>query len=85
MFEILFHNRARKNYERLPQKAALLIDRALAALELQPLSGPQIKKLHGELAGCYRLRVGEYRIVYHIDQPQRLVIIDAIGSRGNIY
>jgi mRNA interferase RelE/StbE len=36
-------------------------------------------------AGMYRLRVGDYRVVYEIDRPQGRVIIYAVGDRHDIY
>ena len=40
-------------------------------------------QLSGELKGLYRYRIGNLRIVYHIQG--KTVIIIAIGFRGNIY
>ena len=33
----------------------------------------------------YRIRVGDYRIVYDIDDTIRLVSVAKVGSRGGIY
>jgi len=35
--------------------------------------------------GMYRLRVGDYRVVYGIDRKQRRVIIYAVDHRRRIY
>lgn len=85
MFKVVVHARAGKNYERLPDQAVRRINSAFDALEQNPFFGPHIKRLHGPLAGCYRLRVGNYRIVYHIDEADDTVIIDALGGRGSVY
>ena len=60
MFEIVFHDRARKQYERLPARAARLLDRALPVLETDPFSGPNIRRLHGELNGPELGVLGEF-------------------------
>jgi mRNA interferase RelE/StbE len=85
MFEVTFNAKARKGYERLPPKAAQLIDRALPVLERDPFAGPNIKRLHGDFDGLFRLRVGPYRIIYEIDGEGRVVILLAIGPRGQMY
>ncbi|WP_434732642.1 type II toxin-antitoxin system RelE family toxin [Wolbachia endosymbiont of Zygogramma bicolorata] len=37
------------------------------------------------LKGRRRLRVGDYRVVYRVNQPERTVVITEIGHRDNIY
>ncbi len=85
MFEIFLHRRAKKMYERLPTKAARFINVAIDSLKQDPLTGPNIKRLHGKLAGLFRIRVGDYRIVYKIDEAKQSVLIFAIGQRGSVY
>lgn len=85
MFEILLHRQAKKAYEQFPVKAARFINRAFTALEHEPTHGPNIKRLHGELDGLHRLRVGDYRIVYQIDIEKKRVLVFAIGQRGHSY
>lgn len=41
--------------------------------------------LKGDLAGLFKLREGDYRIVYEIVHEDRLVIIHSIGHRSQIY
>jgi mRNA interferase RelE/StbE len=33
----------------------------------------------------YRIRVGDYRILYKIDDPARLVVIYRVRGRGDVY
>ena len=35
--------------------------------------------------GLLRIRVGDYRILYQVDDERRLVRIAAVGHRGDIY
>ena len=39
----------------------------------------------GEWEGHWRLRVGEYRIVYVIDDRRRRVIVVRVGHRSDVY
>ncbi len=41
--------------------------------------------LSGQWAGTYKLRVGDYRIVYDINHKQKTLIVYAIGHRREIY
>jgi mRNA-degrading endonuclease RelE of RelBE toxin-antitoxin system len=41
--------------------------------------------LLGRLSGRWRARVGGYRIVYRIRDGGRLVVVDAIRTRGRSY
>jgi mRNA interferase RelE/StbE len=41
--------------------------------------------LTGEWAGLYRLRVGDYRVIYDLDCDARLVVVVAIGHRRDLY
>lgn len=41
--------------------------------------------LTGELAGFYKLRVGDYRVIYEILHEEQTIVIHAIGHRREIY
>jgi mRNA interferase RelE/StbE len=41
--------------------------------------------LTGHLAGMYKLRSGDYRVVYEILRDKRIIVIHQIGHRRDIY
>jgi len=41
--------------------------------------------LAGELSGLFKLRVGDYRVVYELLHAETAVVIHAIGHRRDIY
>ena len=41
------------------------------------------KRLHRELEGLYRLRVGDYRIVYSVRGD--VIVVERVGHRRDIY
>jgi len=45
----------------------------------------KLEALAGELAGFYKLRVGDYRIIYEIIGAEETILIHAIGHRREIY
>jgi mRNA interferase RelE/StbE len=44
-----------------------------------------IEKLKGEQKTYYRLRVGDYRIIYTFENNEMLILVIKIGHRRNIY
>ena len=73
---------AEKEMERLPKGTFERIVRAILRLEQVPRP-PGAKKLRG--AEDYRLRVGQYRILYSIDDRTRVVVVSAVGHRREVY
>lgn len=43
------------------------------------------KALSGSLAGLWRYRVGDYRIVARIEHERLVVLVVRIGHRGDVY
>ncbi len=41
--------------------------------------------LAANLAGLYKLRVGDYRVLYEVLHGERLIVIHAVGHRREIY
>jgi mRNA interferase RelE/StbE len=78
--KILFTKKAFKNYKKIPRRYKLLIDRELEKLEKNEKA--DIKPVKGQ-KNIYRLRVGNYRVLYEIINPD-LIIVN-IDVRGNIY
>ncbi len=39
----------------------------------------------GDLAGLYKLRVGDYRVIYEVLWDEETIVIHAIGHRREIY
>jgi len=43
------------------------------------------RKMMGEMRGAWRIRVGDYRIIYDVDDDQRLVVILMVMHRREAY
>jgi len=41
--------------------------------------------LTANLAGFFKLRIGDYRVIYEFDRTIRVITIDRIGHRSEIY
>jgi mRNA interferase RelE/StbE len=68
----------------LPTSMAAMIHRAInSRLTVDPTAYG--KPLRHSLKGRWRLRVGDWRVVYLVDLPRRVVTITAIRHRKDIY
>lgn len=78
---------AEKNYLRLVKKTRKRIKKALQELEHEenPLLHHNVKPLTGQLHGDYRLRVGDWRLLFTPEKTKQLIYIYAILPRGNDY
>lgn len=54
-------------------------------LEQNPQIHPNIKALKGDYAGYYRYRIGDYRVIYSVDDELAQVLVVAIAHRGKAY
>jgi len=60
------------------------LDRAILGLKSNPRP-PGSRKLRYSTIGGYRLRVGDYRVIYDIDDEQREIVILRVMHRRDIY
>lgn len=82
MYKIIIKKKAKKFIDKLPQNERL---RLATAIEQLP-NGEDIKKLKGEKnKGLLRLRIGDYRIIYSVDNGKLIVYVIDAGNRGEIY
>jgi mRNA interferase RelE/StbE len=80
-----WRERAVRQLRAIPQPTALTILRALAELGDDPRrQDANIKKLAG-YDDRYRLRVGDYRVIYDISDKQLIILVVGVGHRREIY
>lgn len=41
--------------------------------------------LTGDWKGCFRIRIGDYRVIYSLVEDERLIIVEGIGHRRDVY
>ncbi|MCH8109708.1 MAG: type II toxin-antitoxin system RelE/ParE family toxin [Chloroflexi bacterium] len=74
---------ADRDLDHLSSQVGRRVLTAIRALASEPRPR-QCRKLTGS-ESSYRLRVGAYRVLYQVDDGDRIVIIYAIGHRREIY
>jgi len=82
-FSIVWLKAAYKNLEKLPISDQETIAKQISFL-LLPHKNNDIKKLKGH-QDLYRLRVGNYRIIFSINKKTKQIYISAVGHRREIY
>ncbi len=80
MYQIILKKRAKKFIDGLPVQERR---RVVSAIEQLP-NGGDIKRLKGH-EDLLRLRVGEYRIIYTVDNGALIVYVIDAGNKGQIY
>jgi mRNA interferase RelE/StbE len=79
---VVLARRARRELLALDWPLIDAIEDALGLLERDPTAG---HALRGRLRGLRSLRVGSYRIVYHLTEDKRTVRVAAIRHRATAY
>jgi mRNA interferase RelE/StbE len=84
VYRILFAKSADKTLRRLPRNTAQRIRRSLDDLARNPHAEHlDVTKLQNRPG--YRLRVGQWRVIYEIEHDELMILVLRIGSRGEVY
>ena len=82
-YKIEVSSTAEKALKKIPKKDLIKIVEAIQILAINPF--PEgCRKLAGE-EGTYRIRQGNYRIIYEIEGKKLIVLILKVGHRKDIY
>ena len=78
---------AEKQYLRLDKRTKKRIKKALKELEKakNPLLHHNVRLLTGQLRGDYRLRIGDWRLLFTPEKEKKIIYIYAILPRGDLY
>lgn len=81
-YRVILTKSVQKTLDRLPEEVARRILARLAGLETNPRPA-DVKKLKGRDA--WRVRVGDYRVIFEIRDRELQVLVITIGHRGDVY
>ena len=85
MYEVRLSSEAQNFYNKTSLATVKKINKCLLILEQTPYNHPNITALRGNLAGRYRYRIGDYRIVYLVDEDSKVVSVTLIAHRSKVY
>ena len=81
-YKIELSKRVRKDFRKIPEHDANRILSEIKALAEEPLPSSS-KKLKGE--ELFRIRIGNYRVIYSIQDEKMIVFVVKGGHRKDVY
>jgi len=82
VYSLVYDRRIEKDLRPLPAAQRHLILRRIEQLTVEP-RGPQVEKLSGTEG--YRLRVGDYRVLFTLDDGLKQITVYRIRHRREAY
>ena len=84
MYAIEFSKDALKALKGMPRNTALLIREKLDGVARDPyVPNNNVKALEGRMG--YRLRVGDWRVIYDLNDSLRILSVQRVAPRGGAY
>lgn len=82
-FSISWHKKAKKQFDDLEKSTQ---DKIVNKIDLLTSTSEQldIKKLQG-YSDLYRIRIGDYRVIFKVLSPSKIIVIAFIAHRRDIY
>ena len=85
MYDIWLTRDAQAFYQAADDPLVKKLNRCFDQLQHDPYKHPNVKRLKGSLAGHWRYRAGDWRVVYRIDENEQAVIVILIAHRSKVY
>ncbi len=82
MYEVVIPRRVRRRIARLPESVYRRVLAAIRGLREEPRPRGSLKMTNRDER---RMRVGDYRVIYEVDDEERVVTILQVGHRRDIY
>ncbi len=83
-YGLCYSSRAKKIIEKLDEKIAMHIAEKLEQL-VNGNNNLDVKKLSGSSEPRFRLRVGDFRLIYEVSEHEVIVYVIEVGHRKEIY
>ena len=83
MYRLIIKRSAERDLRHLPRPVFLRLNQRIVSLRDDP-HPPGSRKLKGALEG-WRIRVGDYRVIYQIDQESQTITVVRVRHRRDVY
>lgn len=84
MYAILYSREAARTLRRMPRNVATTIRAKVEGVAADPQApNNNVKVLTGRPG--YRLRVGDWRVIYDLDDGMRILAVERVAARGGVY
>ena len=84
MYQVSVRANAEKSLKKIPKKDLPKIIQAIDGLKENP-KPRGYKLLRGNLEAIHRIRIGNYRVLYHVDQEKLRVDIRQVAHRKDVF
>ncbi len=85
MFEVILSPEANAFFASADKPLAKKLSRCFSELEREPRKHNNIKRLTGKHLGLSRYRVGDWRVIYRIDDSTNRVLVLSVANRREAY
>jgi len=83
-YQILVSSSAEKDMKSIDRMHLRRVDLAIIGLQNDPYPSG-VKRLIAKDIAQYRIRVGDYRVLYDVDESRKKVLILRVGHRKDVY
>ena len=84
MYRVIYSKEATRSLAKITRKLALTIQAKIEAVAVDPYARhPNVTRLQGREG--YRLRVGDWRVIYHVIDHQLVIEVVRVAARGSVY
>ena len=82
---IKVHLLREKELSKLPVKVRARAKQKLNQLAALEDPTTRAKALRGNHSGTYRLRIGDYRLLFYLEEDTRSIVVIALAHRSKVY
>jgi len=82
VYTVELRRRVRQSLDKLPEKDHRVVITALESLEQEPRPRG-VEKIRG--TELWRIRKGDYRVIYYINDQEQTIAVVRIGHRRDVY
>ncbi|WP_297497524.1 type II toxin-antitoxin system RelE/ParE family toxin [Thermococcus sp.] len=85
-YEVLLHREVLRKLKDAPESVRKKFGELVEELRLNPIPSEKfdVKKLRGR-ENTFRVRLGDYRVIYELQRKKLLILILKFGKRENVY
>jgi mRNA interferase RelE/StbE len=84
MYRIEFDDDVRQQIQKLPGVIQIRMNDVLMRVARWPnVSG--VKPLRGKLKGVYRIRTGDYRLLFSVELTAKIIRVRRVANRRDVY
>jgi mRNA interferase RelE/StbE len=85
MYDVRFRRSAEKDLQRLDEVVRGRVLEAVEGLERNPRPFGFRKLQSSRREDAFRIRVGDYRVIYTVDDRGKVVTVERVRHRGEVY